>query len=98
MRRASLGEIMGRNGARQAEGGELKLSALREILGDGMPELPRNSVGRFRLIRALRGRFGNSWRTIPGVAGLVKEFDSEVAFERKLARISSIKAKGGKRG
>lgn len=99
MKRASLGEIMGRSGAQASEqGSKLKLSALAEILGDAAPELPRNSVGRFRLIRALRNRYGNSWRTLPGVTDLVKEFDGEVAFEKKIAQIKAVKVKGGKRG
>lgn len=94
MSRPTLGEVMGRKGAQEVKGGDLRLSALREILGDAIPDLPRNSVGRFRLIRALRNRYGNSWRSLPGVSGLVKEFDDEVSFERKLAKIRAVKVKG----
>lgn len=87
-RRASLAEIMGTHAA--ASGG-LQLSRLHEVLGNAMPELPRNPVGRHRLISALSQRFGPNFRTLPGVTGLMKQFDSEVELEVKMAKIRSIR-------
>lgn len=89
-KKVSLAELMGS----QASNGRLELSKLPEILGDAMPELPRNNVGRHRLIRSLQQRFGNNWRSLPGVKDLVKEFDGEVALERRIAEIKRIKYKG----
>jgi hypothetical protein len=73
--------------------GKLSLSQLPEILGDGMPELPRTAVGRHRLIRALQQRFGNNYRSLPGVKDLVAEFDADIDLEIKIQRIGAIKAK-----
>lgn len=90
MKKVSLAELMGS----QASRGDLSLSKLPEILGEAMPELPRNSVGRHRLVRALQQRFGSNWRSLPGVKGLVKEFDDEVSIERRIAQIKQIRMKG----
>lgn len=87
----SLAEMMGSNGAQQSANG-LQLSRLHEILGDATPELPRNAVGRHRLIRALNQRFGKNFRSLPGISNLIKQFDSDLEVENKIAHISSIKA------
>lgn len=92
-KRVSLSELMGKSAASAGGSGKLNLSILPEILGDAMPDLPRTSVGRHRLIRSLQQRFGGNFRTLPGVADLVKEFDSEIAFEQKRAKIAAIKYK-----
>lgn len=88
MAKASLAEIMGKKGA---EGGKLTLSNLREVLGDTMPEIPHDAVGRHRLVVALKQRFGDNFRNIPGVIGLLAEFDENCAFEQKLHSMRSIK-------
>lgn len=71
--------------------GRLSLSQLPEILGDAMPELPRSPVGRHRLVRALQQRFGANFRSLPGIKDLVEEFDKDIEFERKVARMKAIK-------
>lgn len=86
--KASLAELMG---SKAASSGGLSLSQLPDILGDAMPELPRNAVGRFRLIQALQQRFGDNFRALPGVKNIVKEFDDEVAYEGRIAKISAIR-------
>ncbi len=92
-KKASLSELMGSVGAQ----GNLSLKQLPQILGDAMPDLPRNQVGRYRLMSALRQRFGDNFRALPGVSGLVKEFDSEVDLEDKVQKISAIKLSSFKR-
>lgn len=87
--KVSLSEIMGKSGADAR--GQLSLKDLPALLGDGMPELPRDAVGRHRLIRALQQRFGANFRALPGVSDLVKQFDSEVDFEGQVKRLNSIK-------
>lgn len=93
MARPSLAEIMGKQAGEAREG--LRLEHLRDILGDAMPEIPRNGVGRHRLVRALQQRFGNNWRSLPGVKDLVKEFDGEVDLERRIAKIKAVKPRKG---
>lgn len=91
MSKVSLAEIMGSKGADAAEG--LSLKHLPDLLGDAMPEMPLNAIGRHRLITALKGRFGHNYRNIPGVRNIVSEFDSHIAFEAKVAQMKQIKYK-----
>lgn len=90
--KVSLSELMGSRGAQ----GGLSLADLPKLLGDGMPDLPRNEIGRFRLIKALQQRFGQSYRQLPGVKNIIKDFDDDVAFEGKVQAMKSVKLPGGK--
>lgn len=81
---ASLNELMGNKTE------DLELSDLAKVLGDKMPEIPMNQVGRLRLIKALRNRFGDGFRNIPGVRHLIKEFDEEL----KVATIVRMNKRG----
>ena len=87
-KKASLAELMG---SKAAGSGGLSLKQLPDVLGDAMPELPRNAVGRYRLIRALQQRFGDNFRALPGVSGLVKEFDEDIKFESRVNMLKAIK-------
>lgn len=93
-KKVSLAELMGSKGA--SSSGSLSLDQLPDILGESMPELPRNNVGRFRLVRALQQRFGKNFRSLPGVSNLIKEFDSDMEFEDKISRMKKIKIKRSK--
>jgi len=90
-KKLSLAEMMGSTAAKTGESGKLTLSQLPEILGDGCPDLPKNAVGRHRLIRSLQQRFGPNWRSLPGVKDLVSEFDGDVELEMRIARLKKIK-------
>lgn len=92
--KVSLAELMGKRGAES--GNKLRLDDLPQILGDAMPELPRNNVGRFRLMRALQQRFGQNFRSLPGVGGLMKQFDNEIEFENTVSRMKAIKPQRSK--
>jgi hypothetical protein len=74
----SLGELLGDAG-NHAE--PLGLKHLPEILGEKMPELPKNRVGKYRLVSALKNRFGVGFRNIPGVKNILSEFDGHVEDE-----------------
>lgn len=91
MKKASLAELMGATAAKA--GGRLSLDQLPDILGDSMPDLPKNAVGRHRLIRALQQRFGSNWRGLPGVSDIVKEFDGGVDLEARIRKLQQIKPK-----
>lgn len=86
-KKLSLAELMGSAGAN----GSMALSRLHEVLGHATPELPRNAVGRHRLMRALHQRFGPNFRALPGVKDIVQQFDSEVDFEGKVQRMRQIR-------
>ena len=91
IKKLSLAELMGKQAASSGSRGGLRLEQLGDILGDAMPDLPRNPVGRHRLIRSLQQRFGRNFRSLPGVGDLVKQFDSDIEMERKITRIQAIK-------
>lgn len=85
-KKLSLAELMGSSGA-----GGMQLSKLHEVLGHATPDLPRNAIGRHRLVTALHQRFGNGFRALPGVSDLMKQFDGEVEFEKKVAQLKAIR-------
>lgn len=74
---AALGELLGS----AANKSELGLKDLPELLGEKMPDLPMNRIGKFRLINALSQRFGPGFRNIPMVSNIIKEFDSQMNDE-----------------
>lgn len=45
---------------------------------DQMPILDASPVGRHRLVQALKNRYGIMFRNVPGVANILKEYDSQV--------------------
>lgn len=75
---ASLGELMGSASSTQSN---LGLKDLPTILGEKMPDLPKNRIGKFRLVNALQQRFGPGFRNIPHVNNIIKEFDQHVSDE-----------------
>jgi hypothetical protein len=93
MKKPSLNELMGS----VAAGGEKKLSLehLHEMLGERMPKIEFTPVGRFRLTSALRNRFGDNYRHLPGIDDIMKEFDNHADFNVKLHEMKMIKL-GGK--
>ena len=91
-KKATLNEIMGK--AAGDKGSNMSMKDLPEILGDGMPELDMSPVGRIRLIRALKQRFGDNFRSLPGLKGVVKEFDSAAKAAVVREKLKGIKIKG----
>jgi hypothetical protein len=94
-KQASLNEIMGSAGAEASGTKKLSMTDLPKLLGDGMPKLSFNHVGRLRVMRALKQRFGDGFRNVPGVSDIMKDFDSSLDFEIEVAKMKKIK--GGKR-
>lgn len=73
---ASLAELVGE----KAEN-DFEMKDLHKILGEKMPAMPFNRVGRYRLMNALKLRFGPGYKNIPGVNNILAEFDEHVATE-----------------
>ena len=92
-KRPSLAESMGADAA--GIGAAMTLSNLPQILGNAMPELPRDAVGRHRLMRALRQRFGANFRSLPGISNLMSEFDGEISHQDRMAQLARITPKRG---
>lgn len=89
MKKASLNELMGSAGS-SAGSRKLGLDDLHELLGERMPDLKFTPVGRMRLANALRNRFGESYRQLPGIDSIMAEFDDHARFEVTKARMKMI--------
>lgn len=81
---ASMRELMGGDDAK------ISLSNLHEFLGDKMPEIPFNRVGRLRLVHALQNRFGVNYRQIPGVNDVLTEFDKHVGTQNVIKQNKGV--------
>lgn len=71
---ATIGELMGEGFEGRTK---LSLEDLPKILGEKMPELPYNRLGKMRLVNALHNRFGAGYRNIPGVKDIMEHFEKE---------------------
>lgn len=97
MRKVSLGELLGKSGALMAEGRTLSLDDLKELCGDAVPEIPFNGVGRHRLLNVLKGRFGRSYRNIPGIRDILKDHEEKTRLEERVRNLGAIKYKSTKK-
>lgn len=88
-RRATLNELMGSKASKK----ELGLEDLPDLLGERYPQMEYSPRGRLRLVTALRNRFGDSYRSLHGISGILKEFDKEAAFAVKMQEMKLIKGK-----
>lgn len=75
---ASLGELMGKGFEHRTK---VAFSDLPKLLGEKMPEIKFDRVGRLRLMNALEMRFGKGFRNIPGLKSLLDDFDKEIKTE-----------------
>lgn len=75
---ATLNELMGSGDQPEMD---FSLGNIKNILGEGTPEISFDKVGRLRLLTALRNRFGDNYRNIPGVKELLSEFDKETLVD-----------------
>lgn len=78
--KTTLNELMGAKGDQFSKEG-IALSDLPDLLGEGMPKVEFHALGRVRLIRALRNRFGDDYRNVPGISQLLGEFDKHSKME-----------------
>lgn len=85
-RNASIKEVLG-----SKAGMKISLDSLQDVLGEKMPRLPKNRVGRMRLIQALRNRFGTGFRNIPGVQDVMSEFEENIKSQSTLNKMKMIK-------
>lgn len=78
--KTSLNELMG-SGGESFSKKSLELHDLPSLLGEQMPKLEFHTLGRIRLIRALRNRFGNNYRSLPGIQTVLHKFDHAAKLE-----------------
>jgi hypothetical protein len=78
----TLNELMGKRGEDFTKNG-VELDELPHLLGEAMPKLEFHALGRVRLMRALRQRFGDSYRNVPGISHVIQKFDEQARIEMK---------------
>ena len=89
-KKTTLNELLGKGAGDSAKNRKLSLDDLGELLGERLPDIKYTPVGRMRLANALRNRFGDSYRNLPGIDGLFKEFDDHAKFEVTKAKIKQL--------
>lgn len=78
--KSTLNELMGVRGEEFHKTG-IELTDLPDLLGEGMPKLEFHPLGRMRLQAALKQRFGDNYRNVPGIAQLMSKFDEQAKQE-----------------
>ena len=73
--KGTLGEMMG--GSPET----VTLKDLPNLLGEKMPKMEFDRVGKMRLMSSLRNRFGDGFRDLPGIENIIKQFDSEIRLK-----------------
>ena len=84
--KVSMNEVMGKGA-----GQKITLERLPEILGDKMPRIPLNRVGKVRLIQALKNRYGAGYRNLPGVSDTLREFEDATEHDEMIERVKRIR-------
>lgn len=79
---------------RESKKRKLTLDDLEDLLGERLPKMEFSPRGRFRLLTALRNRFGESFKNLPGISDILQEFDKEAEFNVKVQKMKMIKGKG----
>lgn len=66
----------------------IKLRGLDAFLKpEEMPILDPTPLGRHRLIQSFKRKFGDTFRNVPGVSGVIKEFDRQRDMIKKTIKI-----------
>jgi hypothetical protein len=74
----SLSELMGEGYEHRTE---LSLEDLPKLLGDKMPSISYDRVGKLRLVNALHQRFGPGYNNLPHVKQIMAHFEKEMHAE-----------------
>ena len=89
MSKVTLQEAMGKS-ADKAKQGSLSLDDLPDLLGERMPKLEYTRLGRLRLMRKMRDRFGPGFKSLPGMDGVMKQFDQEMGNNEDLHKAKML--------
>lgn len=65
----------------------MDLAPIQEILGENTPEISPTPLGRFRLVSALRNKFGDNYRNVPTAKTALDHFDKEHQYFKLLRKI-----------
>jgi hypothetical protein len=68
-------------------GPKMDMAPFHEVFGDQTPHIEPTPIGRYRLVNALKGRFGDSYRSYPTAIKLLNHFDSQYDLMRRQRKI-----------
>jgi hypothetical protein len=57
---------------------QLEMAPFKEALGEDIPDFPLNKLGRYRLMQALRYKYGPGFKNVSGAVKLLALFDREM--------------------
>lgn len=57
---------------------KLDMTPYKAVLGDSVPSLPLSIIGRYRLYKALHGKFGAGFKNNGQAQQLIKHFDQNL--------------------
>lgn len=76
---------------------KLELGPINNVLKpEEMPAMSPSVVGRMRLVKALRNRYGSDYKNRPGVQQAIDHFDSQMRYTH--AYLAQKKLNGGSSG
>jgi len=67
----------------------MDLTPFKSLFGEDLPNIEANTVGKIRLIKMLRHKFGVNYRNFPQAKKLIDYFNSEMEFNKKVIKIRS---------
>ena len=63
---------------------QMDLKPIKEVLGDDMPAITPDPLGKYRLLTALKRKFGPSYRSHPSSVGAIHHFEKEYNYFKTL--------------
>lgn len=75
---------------------KMNMGPIKEALGDDTPEILNHDgqptpLGRFRLVSALRNKYGENYRNNPTATSALRHFDSEHDYFKSVRKIRGVK-------
>lgn len=71
---------------------------IKNVLGDKMPALTPDALGKYRLLSALKNKFGPTFRNHPDAQASIKHFEKEYNYFKTLRSTLSGRGRYGSGG
>lgn len=68
---------------------KMDLSPIKEALGEDLPEIPANSLGKIRLVKLLRNKYGINYRNFAPAIRALNHFESEMRYIHHYMKVRS---------
>lgn len=68
---------------------QMEMGPIKDALGDDMPQITPDALGKYRLMMALKNKYGANYRNVPMAASAMKHFENEHALFKGIRKIQS---------